>query len=40
LRVLGPAGAASLIAKFAGVVAHQERAIYRFNPELSFFAAP
>jgi hypothetical protein len=39
-RVLGPAGAASLFAKFAGVVAHQERAIYRFNPELSFAAAP
>lgn len=40
LRALGPAGAASLFAKFAGVVAHQERMIARFNPELSFFAAP
>jgi hypothetical protein len=40
LRVLGRAGAASLVAKFAGVVAHQERMIAPFNPELSFFAAP
>jgi len=39
-RVLGPAGAAALFAKFAGVVAHQERVIARFNPELSFSTAP
>ena len=35
-RVLGPAGSAALFAKYAGVVAHQERSIARFNPELSF----
>ena len=40
LRVLGPAGAANMVAKFAGVVAHQERSIVRFNPELSFAATP
>ena len=40
LRALGPAGAASFFAKFAGIVAHQERVIARFNPELSFSAAP
>ncbi|MEK6409839.1 MAG: hypothetical protein AABN34_23175 [Acidobacteriota bacterium] len=39
LRVLGPAGAAAFFAKFAGVVAHQERTIARFNPDLSFSAA-
>lgn len=39
LRVLGPAGAASFFAKFAGLVAHQERAVVRFNPDLSFSAA-
>jgi len=36
LRALGPAGSGSLFAKFAGVVAHQERVITRFNPDLSF----
>lgn len=40
LRVLGPAGSAALFAKFAGVVAHQERSIARFNADLSFSAAP
>jgi hypothetical protein len=35
-RVLGPAGAATLFAKLSGVIAHQERTIARFNPELSF----
>jgi hypothetical protein len=39
LRVLGPAGSAAFFAKFAGVVAHQERVIARFNPDLSFAAA-
>ena len=39
-QVLGPAGAANFFAKFAGVVAHQERTIARFNAELSFSAAP
>lgn len=39
-RVLGPAGSATLFAKLAGVVAHQERTIARFNPELSFAATP
>ncbi|MEK6301853.1 MAG: hypothetical protein AABO41_14170 [Acidobacteriota bacterium] len=39
-QVLGPAGAASFFAKFAGIVAHQERVIARFNPELSFAIAP
>lgn len=39
-QVLGPAGAASFFAKFAGVVAHQERSIARFNPELSIASAP
>jgi hypothetical protein len=38
LRVLGPAGSATLFAKFAGVVAHQERVIARFNADLSFSA--
>lgn len=36
LRVLGPAGSASLFAKVAGVIAHQERLIARFNADLSF----
>jgi len=40
LRVLGQAGSAALFAKFAGVVAHQERVIARFNPDLSFSTAP
>ena len=35
-RVLGSAGSAALFAKFAGVVAHQERVIARYNPDLSF----
>jgi len=35
-RVLGQAGAATLFAKLSGVIAHQERTIARFNPELSF----
>jgi len=35
-RVLGPAGSAALFAKLAGVVAHQERVIARFNADLSF----
>lgn len=39
-RVLGPAGSASLFAKLAGLVAHQERVIARFNPDLSFATAP
>jgi len=38
LRVLGPAGSATLFAKFAGVIAHQERSIARFNADLSFSA--
>lgn len=38
LRVLGPAGAASLFAKFNGIVAHQERVIARYNPDLSFYS--
>jgi hypothetical protein len=37
-RVLGAAGASALFAKLGGVVAHQERMIARFNPELSFSA--
>jgi hypothetical protein len=40
LRVLGEAGAARLAAKFAGVVAHQERVIARYTADLSFAAAP
>jgi hypothetical protein len=40
LRVLGPAGSASLLAKFAGVVAHQERTIARYNADLSFSNTP
>jgi len=36
VRVLGPAGAAALFAKLGGVIAHQERMIARFNPDLSF----
>lgn len=36
LRVLGPAGAAALFSKLAGVIAHQERVIARFNLDLSF----
>jgi hypothetical protein len=39
LRVLGPAGSAAFFAKFAGVVAHQERVIARFNADLSFSTA-
>ena len=39
LRVLGPSGAANLFAKLAGVVAHQERVIARFNADLSFSTA-
>lgn len=39
-RVLGPAGSAALFTKLAGVVAHQERVIARFNPDLSFATAP
>jgi len=38
--VLGQAGSAALFAKFAGVVAHQERVIARFNPDLSFSTTP
>ena len=40
LRVLGPAGSATFFAKFAGLVAHQERVIARYNADLSFFSAP
>jgi hypothetical protein len=40
LRVLGPAGSATFFAKFAGLVAHQERVIARYNSDLSFFSAP
>jgi len=40
LRVLGQAGSANFFAKFAGVVAHQERMIARYNTDLSFFNAP
>jgi len=40
LRVLGQAGSATLFAKFAGVVAHQERVIARFNNDLSFSSTP
>jgi hypothetical protein len=40
LRVLGPAGSANFFAKFAGVIAHQERIIGRYNADLSFFNAP
>jgi hypothetical protein len=40
MRVLGPAGSAALLAKFAGLVAHQERVIARYNTDLSFFSAP
>jgi hypothetical protein len=36
MRALGPAGSAAFFAKFAGVVAHQERMIARFNADLSF----
>ena len=36
VRVLGQAGATALFSKLAGVIAHQERVIARFNPELSF----
>jgi hypothetical protein len=35
-RVLGSAGSAALFAKLSGVIAHQERVIARFNPDLSF----
>jgi hypothetical protein len=40
VRVLGPAGASALFAKLAGVVAHQERVIARYNADLSFATAP
>jgi hypothetical protein len=40
LRALGPAGSAALLAKFSGLVAHQERVIARYNTDLSFFSAP
>ncbi|HWN99602.1 MAG TPA: hypothetical protein VNS63_10070 [Blastocatellia bacterium] len=36
VRALGPQGAATLFAKVAGLIAHQERTIARFNPDLSF----
>ncbi|MFY9611195.1 MAG: hypothetical protein WAU45_21615 [Blastocatellia bacterium] len=40
LRVLGAKGLESLGLKYAGLVLHQERAIVRFNPDLSFAATP
>lgn len=40
VRALGPEGAARFFLKFVGLIAHQERVIARFNPELSFSAAP
>jgi hypothetical protein len=40
VRALGPEGAAKLSSKFAGLIAHQERVIVRFNTDLSFSSAP
>lgn len=40
VRALGQAGAAAFAAKFAGLVAHQERVIARFNTDLSISPAP
>jgi hypothetical protein len=40
VRALGPEGAAKLTGKFAGLIAHQERVIVRFNTDLSFSNAP
>ncbi len=39
VRVLGQTGAATFFAKLAGVVAHQERVIARYNADLSFASA-
>ncbi|MFY9572335.1 MAG: hypothetical protein WAV20_13125 [Blastocatellia bacterium] len=39
-RALGPDGASRLFTKFAGLIAHQERAIVRFNADLSISPAP
>lgn len=39
VRVLGQAGSEALFAKIGGLVAHQERMIARFNPDLSFSTA-
>lgn len=36
LRVLGPTGSAALFAKIGALIAHQERVIARYSPELSF----
>ncbi len=36
VRALGQAGAETLFAKIAGVIAHQERVIARYNADLSF----
>jgi hypothetical protein len=40
VRALGPEGAAKFALKFAGLIAHQERTIARFNTDLSFSSAP
>lgn len=40
LRALGPAGAQRFFLKFAGLVAHQERVVARYNADLSISPAP
>jgi hypothetical protein len=40
VRALGPAGAQKFLAKFAGVIAHQERVVARYNTDLSISPMP
>ena len=40
VRALGPDGAARFFTRFAGLIAHQERVLARYNAELSLAPAP
>lgn len=40
VRALGPAGAQRFLLKFAGVIAHQDRMVARYNPDLSISPMP